>query len=91
MVFGFSLHAHDFAGRYARNVEFHFALAATHTRFARLFGDGNVRKHADPHLAALLDEAAERLRRLGTCVHSFGIDILKQKLKTRNEIFSADA
>ena len=38
----------------------HITLTGAHTDFDRLLGDRLVREHADPHLAAALDVAADR-------------------------------
>src|SRR5690606_23611863 len=42
---------------------FHRALARAHSDFDRLLGDRLVGEHADPHLAAALDVAADRTAR----------------------------
>src|SRR3546814_11249311 len=43
--------------------ELHGALARAHADFDRLLGDRLVGEHADPHLAAALDVAADRTAR----------------------------
>src|SRR5690606_23811494 len=48
------------AGGDLRHPVLHVALAGAHSHFNRLLGDRLVREHADPHLAAALDVAADR-------------------------------
>src|SRR5690606_5331340 len=48
------------AGLDLRDPVFHRALARAHSDFDRLLGDRLVGEHADPHLAAALDVAADR-------------------------------